>query len=1166
MLLLCCVLTLLRPCAAPSLESGVRPKGSERAQLPHSKRGFRVAVHRVGPQAEPLARALRTAGIPAEFVSDQEVSDPARLDRSRFDALLLPDAAMCPLAARRSLLRFIKEGGDLLVIGGPLWETSRARAVAAYRAALQKAEGAHPLADLGAPDAQRWSRSSNNMASQTHWTVEPTSAPGGKPVLRVDIIDLTGWDNLSRDVTGLPGPADDVVTFWARGDAHTSAMTVELQEKDGSRWIAPVSLTPEWKRYALAAEDFGYWQDSPSKGRGGPGDRLEIGRAARLSIGIAQSHVPVGNGPHTFWISTIASGPLPSGAEKPDFTVPVLETLTPFYKTYRLPSLHPRAADLQGPANTGNQTGPIVCPIPRPRGLAFSQARSRWIPIEEIRNDQGNWRGTRVSLYVDATYPEHGSVFGEVAGADLAEQLQRDVVGLARRMADGLFLLNGGPESFSYFPTAEIPVGAVVANLSGQERELSLGMRVSGAGERQATQLPTLKLQVPSGGVREVRAVITRGTAVTGEHLLHTELLDSNRVIDRIDSVFTVLPPPHASASAFVRVKDGSFYAPPLAGGKRQAAGSRSGNRKSKIENRKSGHSLIPWSPYGVNYWQSNVAGTEPGEYGLGWLMPGFYDPQIVERDLAALQGLGFNTVSIQLARPQQVPQANDFIFRAARHGIRTNLFIAGAHPFETDEPLFTRLITEGRFAGNPNIWAYDIAWEHHLGNHQERTRWDVEWERWVVERYGSIKHAEKVWGYPIPRDAQGHVTNPPDDELRNDGPWLKLAAAYERCADDVISRRYGRVIGKIHALDSNHLISARSASQPSWTGWFAYDLVSTGKHFDFSSPEGYGLDPREAGFTVAYGRYAGNGKPVYWAEFGSSIYPYDSSGFSKLAPSSSPLYASEKETRQAELHRGFAAMLLESGANGLASWWSVGGYRVDEKSDFGIIAPDGTPRLSARELQRYAARVESPRPPKRPTVWVTIDRDLHAAAYQAVYENNKGAYLRAIRHGGMLGVRTAGTGTNSANCPLTAVGDLPYDGFSPLKFLNAEFNRVVVRNARGQWQEVEDGDTVEVTAGRPVQARVSVGNTGDAAWLAGSGQGAVRLIGDDRPDADSGATSRLTLALPLPHNVGRYQNVEVGPFIITSRIQQRSEVVLTLEAAGRARFGQRIHIVLKPV
>ncbi|MGQ9696772.1 MAG: beta-galactosidase, partial [Armatimonadota bacterium] len=483
------------------------------------------------------------------------------------------------------------------------------------------------------------------------------------------------------------------------------------------------------------------------------------------------------------------------------------------------------------------------------------------------------------------------------------------------------------------------------------------------------------------------------------------------------------------------------------------------------------------------------------------------------------------------------------------RHSIRTNLFVAGAHPFYTDEKLFAAIISQGRFANNPFVWAYDIAWEHHLGNHDERRRWDREWEDWIIERYGTIEHAEAVWGYAIPRDANGRITNPSDDQLSNDGPWLKMVAAYERCADDVISRRYARVIQKIRALDPNHLISARSASQPSWTHWFAYDLVSCGKHFDFASPEGYGLQPEEAGFTTAYARYAGNGKPVFWAELGSSIYPYDTTG--------------EKAKSQAELCAGFAKMLVDSGANGMAVWWSVGGYRVDERSDFGIIAPDGTPRPSAVALRKLALLVTSPRKPRTRTVWVTVDRDLHAAGYTAVYEANKQAYVDAVRRGMPVRVRTEGTSTTSATCPLTSVGNVPYDGFSPLKYLNAEFYRVEILTPNGSWREVSNGETVTVPAGKPVTARVWAGNTGDARWLSGSGTGAVSLVGDSRADANSSQLPRLEFAVPVPKDVPRYSDVFLGPFRICDSISQDCEVVFTFEAAGRAKFGERFPIRL---
>jgi hypothetical protein len=1106
---------------------------------------YRIAVHGSSGSDRTLRAALTAQGWEAVELPDASLGDPAGLNPGRFDALLLPDGARCPIRAKGNLLQFLRGGGDLLVIGGPLFEATVGEAEAEWSRTLQAVPRHRSLIDFGTAEVTAWQRASNNPQSRTTWTVETAELPGEgnpTPALRVEVENLTSWDTLSAPVSEAFPPGDELTLFWAKGAEQTTALLFEWQERDGSRWIATVPLTPQWKRYVLAPEDFRYWPDNPSVGRGGTGDRLNPQQVVRLSVGLAQSHANLPSGQHLFWIAAIGAGRLPEKIHQPDLSLPVLEMFSPFYKYYRLPSLRPRTSELRQAAATGHQTGPVVTPIPRPRGLGFAGSRrGRWIPLAEIRDDRGRWRGTRESLFVNLGVPYRGSVWGHLAGVEERSDLARAVVRMVRRMSTGVFLAKAGAEHFSYFTDESIPLGAQVANFSPRERKVNLELQVVkvtriGAAPRNRPRRLfhfSATVTLSPGQARSVQRSWRPSRPEAGIYQVVTELKEGGKPIDRIVQEFTLLETPKAPQADFVCVKEGDFYAPPLGARRGPSAPTK-------------------WYPYGVNYWQSNVAGTDTSEYWLHWLAPSFYDPEVVERDLATLEALGFTAVSIQLGNPDHVRQVNDFVFRAARHGIRTNLFIGGAHPFYTDEPLFTRLITAGRFAGNPHIWAYDIAWEHHLGGHNERRNWDREWEEWVIERYGTLEHAEQNWGFPIPRDENGRVTNPSDEQLRTDGPWLKMAAAYERCADDVISRRYREVIRKIRALDPNHLISARSASQPSWTGWFAYDLLSCGKHFDFSSPEGYGLQPEEAGFTTAYARYAGHGKPVFWAEFGASIFPYDRTG--------------ERSQIQARLHRGFAQMLLDSGANGLASWWSVGGYRVDERSDFGIIAPDGTPREAARELQRRAREITSPRSTRPPSVWVTIDRDLHAAAYQAVYETHKHAYVEAVKEGKMVGVRTAGTGTTSADCPLLAVGNVPYDGFNPLKFLNAEFNWIRLRNVRGEWQEVRSGDTVEVAAGQPLEAQVSVGNLGEATWLAQGHPGAVRLIGDDRRDAFSSERPRLSFALPLPREVSRYEDLEFPPFVVAPRLEQDCEVVFTLEAEGRARFGERRRVLIRVI
>ncbi len=78
----------------------------------------------------------------------------------------------------------------------------------------------------------------------------------------------------------------------------------------------------------------------------------------------------------------------------------------------------------------------------------------------------------------------------------------------------------------------------------------------------------------------------------------------------------------------------------------------------------------------------------------------------------------------------------------------------------------------------------------------------------------------------------------------------------------------------------------------------------------------------------------------------------------------------------------------------------------MDEKSDFGIINPDGTPRPAAEMITRYRPRLQAPRGPVEPGAWFTFDRDAHAGGYWwAAFHEGAEAYARAHASGKLLGV-----------------------------------------------------------------------------------------------------------------------------------------------------------------
>src|SRR5690606_35206026 len=178
------------------------------------------------------------------------------------------------------------------------------------------------------------------------------------------------------------------------------------------------------------------------------------------------------------------------------------------------------------------------------------------------------------------------------------------------------------------------------------------------------------------------------------------------------------------------------------------------------------------WFAHAINYWPLYVSGMEPQGYFSHWLSPMYYIPELIDQDLALLEELGVNLVSIQYTRTEEAPQLHDFLERCGRHGIKANIWILGSHPTEPsgDDDLTKRgyldLLRAADLAGNPHVFAYDLAWEPILGREDARKKHDPLFEAWIREQYGSVERAEAVWGSPANRRDDGRVTAPSDEQL----------------------------------------------------------------------------------------------------------------------------------------------------------------------------------------------------------------------------------------------------------------------------------------------------------------------------------------------------------------------------------------------------------------
>jgi hypothetical protein len=267
--------------------------------------------------------------------------------------------------------------------------------------------------------------------------------------------------------------------------------------------------------------------------------------------------------------------------------------------------------------------------------------------------------------------------------------------------------------------------------------------------------------------------------------------------------------------------------------------------------------------------------------------------------------------------------------------------------------------------------------------------------------------------------------------------------------------------------------------------------------------------------------------------------------------------------------YENFYRMFLESGARGAAPWWLPGGYRLGERSDFGLLEPDGTARPACEVLAWAFPKFSQvptttcvAAPGSQPAIM--LDLDAHYPDGWLLYS---GAYLEAVKAGHVPFLRTEGTGTTSADCPFVAVGNTPLNGHNPPQHLNAEFNAIEVSAGDSPWRETRRGETLTVAEGKAVRCRTSVGNIAEASW---------EVVGKPGDPGVVYLTCRLepsgkTLELPLAAATSYLHDAEIREFTLPTTANPQTValqmcVVRTKPDGTKLTipFGERRTVVLK--
>jgi hypothetical protein len=937
--------------------------------------------------ARQMAAELRNAGYEPEFITMEVLTNQGRLTVERYGLLALLEARSLPAASVPAIQSYLEAGGGLVALRAPAWGSPLYQVQGqwisreTYEKGFSGEKPRHLIENFADSKMPGWWRSSDDMQTKTSYRV---AQEGEGRALHVAVPQMAGWDTFISPRLEHPFPANHTLTcFRAKGGPHTRQLALEWDEEDGSRWIAVVNLSPEWKQYALAPQAFKPWE---SPGRGGPGDCFNPSKAARCSVGLALSHTALEGREHEYWFAELGTAPNPLGNEAlPLSSVPRLESLSPAYQFFEITTpvlvradhqkeplepweraaergvfLNPKAPTSPGAA--ANVRAGLLGLHPRPRGLGFNQDRPfRWEPLLGAYDSQtGDYRGAVAALVVHVASPFRGGVWAvftpmeeEFYREPLVTNCLRQVLSRMRR---GVFLAEGGSEFFTLFDGQQFRVGAEAVNF-GQTTASNLTLSVHLA-DRKGSAKRQLLEQTFALSPGQTRRCEQGGLGKqAGEEVVSTVLSAGGRPLDALAHELGVWKA--KSKPEFIRAGQGGLWLR----GKR-------------------------WKAHGVNYMPSTGIGVANDHFFEHWLGRGSYDPAVVERDLGRVKAMNLNAVSIFIAH-ESLPAQNllDFLRRCERLGLRVNQSLRPGTPMDFRWKEMKELIEFYRMAQHDVIFAYDLAWEPSHGDHdaQERAYAGL-WRDWVLARYGSVAAAERAWGVPAPRNPAhtNRLSVPPMARLLNDGPWRTMAADYRGFLDEQLHRHYAEARRLVTSIDAHHAVSFRMqlAGDPTCLleGLLPYDFYGLAQAVDVWEPEAYGRigdwERVKAGeFTAAYARLCDPDKPLVWAEMGHSTWDMN-----QMA--SDP----EKLAFQARFYSDFYRMLCESGADGVFFWWYPGGFRLNENSDFGIINPDGTDRPVTQVIRHLGAEFLEARKLGNPDYWISVSRDRDARGLYGMY------------------------------------------------------------------------------------------------------------------------------------------------------------------------------------
>lgn len=1104
----------------------------------------------------PLVESLKMLGEVAVY-GWNNVYDCV-FDSDNTDLLVLPDSTKIPYDMITKIDLFLRNNGKLIALGGIPLNEPYFNLKGSWLCAKDYIEEITETVDKQV----LFSFDDENSTSAFERIM-----PNNQSCAKININDFgSGHDKSAQfyfedfhDLDGFKANVElssknNAITFMAKGTEKTTAFSILLMEKDGSMWFNEFMVDTVWHKFFFQIDDFKYFNRSTSSDRGYRGDKVNFDNVVSLAfgIGITQAYNVIPTGENMFYIDEIQTLSL-SSSILGDYD---FDGLYPGYKFFPVAkAVKIKAYDGQTIVRDVDYVLPrnMFSFHPRSQGTGFNKDRAiRFIPLIKVydakdlfsgyaaytlingncKRRNNSYDGSIITVFTskdDAFYNSDGIK----AISDVAEFMLRDV-----------YLYEGGAEEYAYFENDKsYKLGAAV--VGGYETgNLKVNIQVSDVQHKvfEKSYEFLIKDMGKSRTKEKSRCVFTAGFVATGakKYIVETSLYKDGELIDRLSHEINVWVPKLAGEAKHITQKGGDFI--------------RDGKRLNFL---------------GVNYMPSCNNALSDGFIFENYISAPAYDPDLIMEDLARVCEIGFNAISIFAYFEPSIHSNGllDLMMRCEKLGLFIDLCIRpNANPMMFNEHEVASMINKYRLWDYDNLIAYDIAWERYFGAYEPeygnffgRKAYDTEWEKWIVNHYGSVEEAEKEWEYPCPRKA-GIVTGVSDMMLEVDGLWRKLVSSYRRFADDFAEKKHAYAKDFIKNIDPNHLVSFRMGATGgiplAKPGLFGYDFRSLAGSMDFMSPESYSMGyewktVRQGVFTNNYARYANKEAPFAWKEFGYTMWSGSNFKTNKY-----------NEMAQADFYRTFFDMHLMGYGSAVYAWWWAGGYRIGENSDFGVLNPDGTDREVTKVIREYKDRIINR--PKMPEVTyaIKIDRDEHVSNIKAIYERIEGEMFDAIDNGRIIGLYDEGTGTTSLDTPLMALCNVPYNNKNVIKYLNSEFREFAVTNRYGKFETVSDFCAIKVVKGQDVLISARMCNTQSAKWIAPANcagkPGGVYL--------KSAEGSMACFEIPIRSDVDYLGFCEMKDAVIIRNIQNDMVIGVYMSAKDRCVFGEKLTFKLELV